>query len=63
MACKSHLVRYDNKVQSLIFQLVHYIKHLCGVFRVERRGRLIKEKQFWFCSDSAGNGDSLLLPA
>ena len=45
MPREAHLVRDDDEVVPGILELIHDVKHLYRVFRVERAGGLVKEEE------------------
>src|SRR5271165_2674063 len=58
---KSHLMRYQNEVASLLPQLLDHIKHLGSHFRIERGRWLVEQQQFWLDRNRPRDGDALTL--
>ena len=60
---KAHFMGNDHHGHAAFCQLFHNVKHLAHKLRVKGRGGLVKEHNFGFHCQGAGNGNSLLLTA
>ncbi len=58
-----HFVGYNHHRHTLRCQRSHRIKDLLDEFRVQSRGRLVKQNQLRLHGESSGYRDALLLPS
>ena len=62
-AGKAHFMGYDNHRHPFGGERRHRIKDLFDHLWIERRGRLVKEHDFWAHTQGPRDGDALLLSA
>ena len=63
LARKAHLMRDNDHGHAVVGKLLHDLQYLADHFRVECRGRLVKQHDIRVHRERARNGDSLLLTA
>ena len=61
IAGKGHFVSHDDHGHLVFGQFLDNLEHFAGEFRVQRRGRLVEEKNLRVHRERAGNGHALLL--
>ena len=61
-ARETHLVRDDDHRHAVFGQILHRVENILNKFRVKGRRWFIEEHQLRLHAESAGDGNTLLLP-